>query len=262
MPDLRIDRIDHVVLTVRDVDATCEFYRHVLGMDVVTFGAGRRALTFGQQKINVHSTANAHALVADRPTPGSGDLCFVTGAPLGDWMEHVKARGVALLEGPVARTGATGPIESIYFRDPDGNLIEISTYGAVADRIAPLRDWLREFSACVRAVDFDGGRRLCAADLVAFGTVAELVVGLDRVVEEQWRRVWPRIREFTIRADDARGAIAGTDGWIAAPWTSLGVGSDGRTYWRPGRTTIAFCRRDGRWLATHTHFSLSPTPVS
>src|SRR5437763_547131 len=166
---------------------------------------------------------------------------------------------VAVLRGPVARTGAPGPIESIYLRDPDGNLLEIARQVATSeDPLAPIRTWLSRWEACVRAADFEGGRRLCAPDLVAFGTVAYFVEGIERVMEQQWRHVWPRIRDFTIRVDEARGAVVGGAAWVAAPWDSTGVRGDGSTFARPGRLTIAFARRDGRWLATHTHFSLSP----
>jgi len=120
MQDLRLERLDHIVLTVRDVDATCAFYQRVLGMEIETFGRGRRALRFGRQKINVEN--------AERPTPASGHLCFITHAPLAQWIEHLKACGVVLLDGPVKRSGAEGPIDSIYLRDPDDNSIEISTY--------------------------------------------------------------------------------------------------------------------------------------
>ena len=120
MQDLQLERLDHIVLSVRDMEATCTFYQRVLGMEIETFGRGRTALRFGRQKINVEN--------ADRPTPGAGHLCFITSAPLADWIEHLKASGVSLLEGPVKRSGAEGPIDSIYLRDPDGNSIEISTY--------------------------------------------------------------------------------------------------------------------------------------
>ncbi len=130
-----------------------------------------------------------------------------------------------------------------------------------ADDLAPLRDWLRAWQTCVRAVDFAGGRTLCAPDIVAFGTVAPFVQGLDVVEKEQWRRVWPVIRDFTLDVDRARGAVAGDRGWIAATWDSLGTLPDGGTFPRPGRCTLAFERRHGRWLATHTHFSLVPSPV-
>ncbi len=123
---MKIERIDHVVLTVCDIARTCEFYSRVLGMEVVTFGDGRTALRFGQQKINLHETGKEFEPKALHPTPGSGDLCFITDLPLGQIIHHVQACGANIVEGPVRRTGALGPIESIYVRDPDGNLIEIS----------------------------------------------------------------------------------------------------------------------------------------
>jgi catechol 2,3-dioxygenase-like lactoylglutathione lyase family enzyme len=125
---IRIDRIDHVVLTVNDVDATCAFYTRVLGMDVVTFGGGRKALAFGAQKINLHQAGREFEPKADRPTPGSADLCLIAAVPLDEVITHLAACGVPIVEGPVARTGATGPIRSVYFRDPDRNLVEVSTY--------------------------------------------------------------------------------------------------------------------------------------
>ena len=128
----------------------------------------------------------------------------------------------------------------------------------MADDLAPLREWLRAWQACVRAVDFAAGRTLCADDIVAFGTVAPFVTGLDVVEREQWRNVWPVIRDFTIDVDSARGAVAGGRGWLAAVWDSRGRRPDGTWFPRPGRCTIAFERRDGRWLATHTPFSLVP----
>jgi len=123
---LRIDRLDHLVLTVADIDATCAFYGRVLGMRVVTFANGRKALAFGTQKINLHAHGREFEPKADRPTPGSADLCFVTSVPLAEVMAHLAAQGVPIIEGPVERTGATGPLLSIYFRDPDRNLIEIA----------------------------------------------------------------------------------------------------------------------------------------
>lgn len=121
-------------------------------------------------------------------------------------------------------------------------------------------EWLGEWQACVRAGDFEGGRRLCAPEMLAFGTRAEVADGLDAVVENQWRHVWPVIRDFTVKIDEARGAIVADSAWVAAPWDSLGTRQDGTPFRRPGRLTIAFQRRAGRWLAVHTHFSLSPTP--
>jgi catechol 2,3-dioxygenase-like lactoylglutathione lyase family enzyme len=125
---LRIDRLDHLVLTVADLDATVDFYERVLGMRRETFGAGRVALRYGRQKINLHRAGHEFEPKAAPPTPGSADLCFVTEGDLDAAMDHVRGQGVEILEGPVARTGATGPITSFYFRDPDRNLIEVSTY--------------------------------------------------------------------------------------------------------------------------------------
>ena len=121
-----MDRLDHVVLTVADVEATCAFYERVLGMRVVTFGQGRKALAFGAQKINLHAHGREFEPKAERPTPGSADLCFITATPVSEIVAHLRAQGVAIVEGPVARTGATGPLRSIYFRDPDRNLIEVA----------------------------------------------------------------------------------------------------------------------------------------
>ena len=125
---MRIDRLDHLVLTVRDVDATCSFYVRVLGMQIVTFGEARKALAFGRQKINLHQAGREFEPKAALPTPGSADLCLITDVPLDEVIAHLAACGVAVVEGPVMRTGATGPIRSVYFRDPDGNLIEVSNY--------------------------------------------------------------------------------------------------------------------------------------
>jgi len=126
---MKIDRLDHLVLTVRDIDITVAFYVRALGMQAVSFGAGRRALVFGQQKINLHpadAPLKPHAL---RPTPGSADLCFVTSMQISEVVAHLDNVGVALEQGPVSRTGALGDIISVYFRDPDSNLIEVSCYG-------------------------------------------------------------------------------------------------------------------------------------
>ncbi|MDR7117969.1 VOC family protein [Caulobacter sp. BE254] len=121
-----LDRLDHLVLTVADLDRTIAFYRDVLGMRLETFGQGRKALTFGDQKINLHQAGHEFEPKALRPTRGSADLCFLAATPLEQVAAHVEALGVAIEEGPVRRTGATGPILSIYVRDPDGNLVEIA----------------------------------------------------------------------------------------------------------------------------------------
>jgi len=125
---MKIHMLDHLVLTVKDIQATVNFYVSVLGMEREEFGAGRLALKYGNQKINLHQAGKEFEPKADRPTPGSADLCFITEVPLGKAMEHVQSKGVKIIEGPVARTGAIGPINSFYFRDPDMNLIEISNY--------------------------------------------------------------------------------------------------------------------------------------
>jgi catechol 2,3-dioxygenase-like lactoylglutathione lyase family enzyme len=124
---IQIRSLDHLVLTVADIAATCAFYTRVLGMREVVFGERRRALAFGDQKINLHRYNAEFEPKAQRPTPGSGDLCLLTETPLAEVIEHLSTCGVAVVEGPVKRTGATGPITSIYVRDPDGNLIELAS---------------------------------------------------------------------------------------------------------------------------------------
>jgi catechol 2,3-dioxygenase-like lactoylglutathione lyase family enzyme len=123
-----IDRFDHVVLTVADVERTCTFYSRALCMEVQTFGAGRKALVFGRQKINLHQQGKEIDPKARRPTPGSADLCLIAATPVDAVLAHLQANGIMIEQGPVPRTGATGPIRSIYFRDPDENLIEVSNY--------------------------------------------------------------------------------------------------------------------------------------
>lgn len=124
---IKIERIDHLVLTVRDIEATCDFYVRVLHMEPVTF-EGRRALRFGQQKINLHSADAPISPHAEHPTPGSADLCLISSTPLSEVVAHLQRMGVALVEGPVRRTGAKGHMTSVYLRDPDSNLVEISEY--------------------------------------------------------------------------------------------------------------------------------------
>ena len=128
MNALSIDRIDHVVMTVRDIDATCDFYSRVLGMRVVTFAGGRTALAFGRQKINLHLAGREFEPKAAHPSPGSLDLCLIATGTLDEVIAQLEACAVSIIEGPVAKTGATGPIRSVYFRDPDANLIEVSIY--------------------------------------------------------------------------------------------------------------------------------------
>ena len=125
---MEIERLDHLVLTVRDIERSVAFYVQVLGMSEIRFGEDRRALAFGRQKINLHPADAPVAPHAARPTPGSADLCLITRTPLADVLTHLEQHGVRVEEGPVPRTGALGPIESVYFRDPDGNLIEVCNY--------------------------------------------------------------------------------------------------------------------------------------
>jgi catechol 2,3-dioxygenase-like lactoylglutathione lyase family enzyme len=127
---MKIDSIDHVVFTVKDINATCDFYTKVLGMEVVTFGEGRKALAFGTQKINLQQLGRESTLVADKPTSGSADICFITSVPLSEVIAHLNSCGVRLVGGPVERNGARGMMTSVYFRDPDLNLVEISNYGS------------------------------------------------------------------------------------------------------------------------------------
>ena len=125
---MEIERLDHLVLTVADIDRTCAFYTRVLGMEVVKFGEGRTALKFGRQKVNLHAADNIPSLVADKPTPGSADLCFIAVTPLAEVMAHLENCGVPIVAGPGPRAGAIGAIQSVYLRDPDRNLVEISNY--------------------------------------------------------------------------------------------------------------------------------------
>ena len=125
---MRVDRLDHLVLTVASIEATVTFYVRVLGMDVVTFGAGRTALTFGTSKINLHEAGKEFEPKALHPTPGSADICLIVDDDIADVIAQLTAAGIPVEEGPVERTGATGPIISCYLRDPDNNLIELSNY--------------------------------------------------------------------------------------------------------------------------------------
>ena len=127
---MKLSALDHLVLTVADIDATVRFYCDVLGMEAEQFvpadGSVRWALKFGAQKINLHQVGQEFEPKAKRATAGSADLCFLSDKPVADWQAHLADHGVKVIEGPVKRTGAQGPIMSIYLRDPDGNLIEVS----------------------------------------------------------------------------------------------------------------------------------------
>ena len=135
---MEITHIDHLVLTVKNIEASCTFYTNVLGMKEVMFQSGRKAVTFGNQKINFHEYGKEFDPRALHPVPGSADLCFITRDPIAKIMSHLEICGVKILEGPLERTGAMGPMTSIYIQDPDQNLIEIAVYqsarGAVQTR--------------------------------------------------------------------------------------------------------------------------------
>lgn len=123
-----IDHLDHLVLTTIDLAACEDFYTRALGMRLETFGAGRKALRYGNQKINLHERGHEFEPKAHLPVPGALDLCFIAREPLDQVIAHLQREGWPIIEGPVARTGATGPIRSVYVRDPDLNLIEIAEY--------------------------------------------------------------------------------------------------------------------------------------
>lgn len=123
-----INRLDHLVLTTTDLDACLDFYQRILKMSVITFGEQRFALQFGQQKINIHQYGKEFEPKAHLPVPGALDLCFISDIPLIEVQQHIEQQGVEIIEGPVQRTGAIGKITSLYIRDPDLNLIEISQY--------------------------------------------------------------------------------------------------------------------------------------
>ena len=128
-----VSRIDHLVLTVKDIDATVTFYSQVLGMDKVTFGEGRTGLAFGNQKLNLHQKGKEFEPKAANPTPGAIDICFITKKPIQSVVKNLESLDISVEEGPVKRTGANGPITSVYFRDPDKNLIEVSKYNHDVD---------------------------------------------------------------------------------------------------------------------------------
>lgn len=125
---ISIARLDHLVLTVASIERTLAFYCQVLGMKKVVFGEGRVALSYGQQKINLHQQGHEFEPKAQTPQPGSADLCFVLNVALAQAQQHLAHLNIDIEEGPVIRTGALGPIDSIYIRDPDQNLIELSCY--------------------------------------------------------------------------------------------------------------------------------------
>ena len=123
---MNVSAIDHVVLTVRDIERTVAFYERVLGMRGVTFGEGRRALSFAEGKLNLHEAGNEFKPNARAAAPGAIDICFRTDVPLDQVVTHLRSERIPIESGPVAKAGARGALRSVYFRDPDGNLIEVS----------------------------------------------------------------------------------------------------------------------------------------
>ncbi|GAB2759505.1 VOC family protein [Salinifilum aidingensis] len=130
---ISIDRVDHLVLTVADVDRAIEFYERMLGMTPVSFPEGRRGVSFGEQTIKLHAANELVAPTATHPVPGSANLCFITTNALSEVQEHLRNNDVRIEEGPVSRIGARGVITSLYVRDPDGNLLEIARYDEPAE---------------------------------------------------------------------------------------------------------------------------------
>jgi len=128
---VKVDRIDHLVLTVKDINETIQFYSSAMGMEKVEFAEGRIALSFGQQKINLHQLGKEFEPKAQNVKSGSADLCFIIATPVEQAINELESKGIKVIEGPVQRTGALGKIKSAYFRDPDGNLIEVSNYANV-----------------------------------------------------------------------------------------------------------------------------------
>ncbi|ENX17286.1 hypothetical protein F889_03898 [Acinetobacter colistiniresistens] len=128
---MKISHLDHLVLTVADIEITCQFYQSALNFEVISFAENRKALQFGKQKINLHQLGKEFEPKALRPTAGSADLCFIAETPLNEVMAHLQAQHIDIVEGPIERTGAMGKILSLYLRDPDQNLIEISNYQSV-----------------------------------------------------------------------------------------------------------------------------------
>lgn len=129
------------------------------------------------------------------------------------------------------------------------------------DATATARAFLSEMQACVQAVDFARARALFAEDVVAFGTYATVVTGRDRLEHEQWRNVWPNIRDFRFRLDEVHALGDGDVICVVVPWDSLGTRAGGETFDRPGRATLLLVQRGGHWVAAHSHFSLAPTPA-
>ena len=128
MNAIRLSHLDHIVLTVSDIEKTCTFYHNNFGMEIISFGDGRKALKFGDQKINLHQMGMDFHPTAANPTPGAGDMCLISLTDINIVASELKDKGIEIIEGPVEKAGTHGTIRSVYVRDPDGNLIEISNY--------------------------------------------------------------------------------------------------------------------------------------
>ena len=125
---MKVNKIDHLVLTTSDIEQTINFYTTILGMELISVEGGRKSLRFGTQKINLHEAGQEISPHAKHPLPGSTDLCFITATSIQQVVEHLHSSGITPLEGPTKRIGATGPLLSIYIQDPDGNLLELSNH--------------------------------------------------------------------------------------------------------------------------------------
>lgn len=132
---------------------------------------------------------------------------------------------------------------------------------ARAEDVAAIRQWLEDFSAAVRAVDYERGKTMFAPEVVGFGTYAAMLEGLDDLVAGQWRHIWGVTRGFTFRLDQLHCGVDGDLAWVAVPWDSQGRTATGDWYDRPGRATLILQRRDGRWRCLHSHLSLYPRPA-
>jgi Raf kinase inhibitor-like YbhB/YbcL family protein len=218
---MHIVRADHLVLTVGDVRATVEWYGTVLGMRPVTFGEGRQALAFGDQKLNLHQAGRELEPKAAHPVPGSADVCLISGVTLADVREHLDALGVPVELGPVARTGATGRITSIYLRDPDGNLVEIGTYDSGRPQAPDPYDLLPPVKAlAVDSPDIADGRPLAEAH------VHESVGGGNRSPALSWSGAPEGTSGYVVSCYDP-DAPTGSGFWhwillgLPAGWTRL-----------------------------------------
>lgn len=198
---IRIDHLDHVVLTVASIEETCAFYGDVLGMRTETFAGGRKALHFGGQKINLHEKGREFEPRARVARPGAADLCLIAETPLDAVIEHLAACGVPVEEGPVAKSGAVTPLISVYIRDPDGNLIEISNEVPTADLRPPARIAGRALSGAALGAGSAGALAIGATALGAFAVgalaIGALAIGRISVGKARIRRL--EIDELIVR---------------------------------------------------------------